>query len=272
MRNLALMLAMCAVTVAVRPALAAEITLTTVESQDGKSLLKRPVNYDQLVDALVEGDVVVFSDGTKIALGKFLGQGNTNRVFAISEDKVIRIPRVNDDIKISYTTSSIPRITLKGYEPIQKYSVHAVRVYPELSRESEYVIAERVQPKFDLAWYNENRSKFDSAAKKKLDQELIEFARSTSDFIRIGDFATGQVAYTEERGWMLLDWTDLHMLRADHPEYNRTIFDRVYLPDQRDLVMTPEIPMPFLLKFKAKRAIKQERRVPRCEAIFGGAN
>jgi hypothetical protein len=261
-----------AVTMAVLPALAAEYTLTTLENVNGKPLIQQVPNYDQIVDSLVPGDVIIFSDGKKIELQEFLGNGNTNRIFAVTEDKVIRIPRVLDGLKISYTTSAIPNITLKGYEPIKKLNVQAVKVFEELSRPGEYVIAERVQSRFDLTWYNQNRGKISREERTKLDNELLDFSRSTSEFIRIGDFHPGQVVYMQGRGWLLLDWTDLHMLRADHPQYNRTIYDRVYLPDQRDLVLTPEIPMPMLLKWKAKRAIKHQRSSPAapvCSEIFG---
>jgi hypothetical protein len=184
------------------------------------------VSYYKNVSALKEGDEVRF--GSEIfLLSEFLGQGASTRVFAISKDKVIRIP-------IAKSARWLICETLTGFQKIAKSRVYAVRVFvDQSSRYCEYAIAQRINAEFTVSDWLTYRisngdmfpgqiSKLDQVRRAinshDLEKAFQEFAKSTFEFIQLSDdFDLDQIVWAGDK-FILVDWTsEFRKTQSLHP-------------------------------------------------------
>lgn len=157
--------------------------------------------YDEIVAKLGPGDVLVFSDGTRHSIGKPLGSGNSARIFEIEGgQRAIRIPKDSRPHLIEAINEGE-----RGYKKLVRQGAPTVRVdrwYPGEFAEMEKLTVEHTFLDFL------GQDDFDLARPSKKLREFFELARDTAHIALLGDFHAEQLAYTKERGWVILDWNE----------------------------------------------------------------
>ncbi len=173
-------------------------------------------NYAEVVRQLLRDDVLVFSDGEEFTVKSVLGQGNTTLVIDIVGNRVLRIPLSSGNASISTDEngkeSPIPLgsytsyITefIEGHRALTAAGVRVVKMYEHLRE--EYVVVEKLSPRFNYRWYFHNRRTFSEGFKRRVDAQLLQFVSGVSLFAKIGDFHPEQLVYNESE-WVLLDFT-----------------------------------------------------------------
>jgi hypothetical protein len=185
--------------------------------------------YRLAVARLVPGDIVRLGQKT-FRLREFLGEGGSTRIFALSEDRAIRIDKVVAEHGCSGSGSeseseshsdclsqSLAAGFLSGWTIVQILGSHVVNVYPELSSSVDrYAVVDRLPVQFTLYEYI-HRAVMDpnkypqvlkarTANRDQIEQSLVAFVVATAKLNQIGDFKSAQVVWTGER-WVLVDWS-----------------------------------------------------------------
>ncbi len=107
---------------------------------------------------------------------------------------------------------------LSGYDSLLHAGVDVVRVlnwgHNPTDGSLEYIEVEQLHGATLQEWLDQRFAGTDWLTKEEL-ESILKFARSTSHFSRIGDFALKQV-FGSPNGWKLIDWINLHtMVRSE---------------------------------------------------------
>lgn len=158
-------------------------------------------------------------------IGEFLGEGNTTKVFSLQDDptRALRLPKDwNNFYDRAYKTQSFIDSWIRGYNKlVQKLkAIPVVYEYvPELFIEVER-IGETGAPTLEDLLANPDR--FTELQRQEMLEALEKLGRETIDLIKVVDFHSGQLIYTKDRGWVLLDWTGNIKWRDDHSGFIRS--------------------------------------------------
>lgn len=228
-----------------------------------------PISYEKFIFSLRPGDVLRMNNGEKYTIGILLGHGHQHAVFSIQETDqwALRLP-----YRLEFLSSTLD--TLEGYEKLKTTSLRIVKIHPISNW--EYVLAERVTSNYftildflserqlgsrhpiqslepDTTSLKHNRSMQKMVTKapaissielQAMEDALIYFASSLSEFLQIHDLKSNQLIYDRKnKEWILLDW--LHLIELYSPEYDglldlsRSLVLAVLKGDSRYLVHRP---------------------------------
>jgi|GEM_PF-5691114 len=192
------------------------------------------LNYYSIREAIQYGDTLIFSGHETYRVGKKLGCGNTTCVYELLDypNQAIRIPRsrgvyyVNAFSHVHY--SDFIMYFLNGKRFLNQYGVPSVKIYE--GKNSEFIRVEKVQSVTDLKKFLLNPYLYSEEDRLNMKNELIRFARMTSELTRIGDFKEDQLHYVKDRGWILLDWTSSHRVLSAgfQKRQSANIFEQVF--------------------------------------------
>lgn len=160
--------------------------------------------YQFHVERILNGNVQI---GAKIKLGskeytfiKLLGAGQNTIVLdvmeLINQSKVLRIPKRENMSKSNHDF-------LKAYNELSDSSLSIIKLYPEESDISKFLIAERIEIVMlgsDIIkenTYNESEASLNS---------FLQFVEEASEFVFIGDFHPGQIGKDSNNRWILFDF------------------------------------------------------------------
>jgi hypothetical protein len=158
-------------------------------------------NYDDTIQSLKTGDKILFLD-REFTLGKFLGAGQSTRIFALSKSKAIRL---------HLYSSVFSRAIVEGYEVFKNTGAanSVVKVFSSESKpDYNYVIVERVNALFTLEDYLNDSYKIKAphVDPKQVYIALEKFARDMALYSEIGDYHAYQAVWDGQR-FVLLDWS-----------------------------------------------------------------
>lgn len=174
-------------------------------------------NYRVLLEALQEGDTLHFPDGRSFVFQGNLGNGYTTQVMRVTlpggtEELALRVPanvgRVSGRPFPAYVDH-----TLDGFEELRGSRVPMARVYG--GARGQYVLAELIPHRLNgwnfLHMLDDpafaRREGYTPAQLRRLEEAMVRFAGTTTEFSHIGDFKPDQLVFNEARGeWVLLDW------------------------------------------------------------------
>ena len=171
-------------------------------------------DYNLQLGSAEPGDEFVFPSGRKMECKKFLGQGYTTRVYEVSVDGKIlalRVPRSRELSRNSYyqegKTVNFINHTLRGFERLRGQNVPVVTVHEGVP--GQYALVDYVKTDFTLEEFFLEKKPLDHEEKFLARAKLLEFAKNTAHITAIGDFNFTQLAFdSENKRWVLLDWTD----------------------------------------------------------------
>jgi len=242
---------------------------------------KMAANYESiLAGQLSAGDILRFSNGTEFLLINVLGTGFTTLILEVrqmqngqpyGEKFALRIPSSNrlmgNSLK-NFRARTLINKFYDGYDLLVEQGVNVPKLYEHLSE--EYNLVEKINFDLNGSDFFLKPGKFAPKLLTAAEEALYEFARSVSVFENIGDFRADQLVYVaSENRWILLDWTDNHVLlheRAGGVAGYHHPFGAIFVKYLR------ETPQPNGTLIERKLTLLRELRIlKRIEAIIKAA-
>lgn len=166
------------------------------------------------------GDQVELPNGDVFTLDSLLnsngkGQvktGSTTDIFSVVESDHIAIRVDRPPFEENYVLK-----TVQGYQALKDQGVPTVQVL-FYSNSYDWAAVERVKPRFYLRDFLRDPFQWNDVERAEMVESLKNFARRAALFKSIGDLNAGQIVWVEGRGWVLLDWTDEHVLNEEFVE------------------------------------------------------
>lgn len=183
--------------------------------------------YDAAIMELTPGDVVRLDDGIRrFKVGGIHQDGMKTLVLDLCAPEatgvdcapfaVLRMPKER-------TEREFMRKTKAGYKALMRGGVPVPQPY-WVWQPGYVIVAEHVPHQYTLLSAIKNRGSIPDRQWLRMLSKLSAFMDKTEAFSKLGDLHAGQLVFaTSERrgGWMLLDWTDAHLL-AQPGEITRT--------------------------------------------------
>ncbi len=195
--------------------------------------------YLEKLDTLEPGDDVVFSDGTRLKVGKRLGNGNLTTVFDLVDhpESVIRLPSNGANPQRFTLEDARTGISsfAKGERALAEFGIAHANAKSGLDR--QFLVVRKIPDG------HSSLTDFLKLPAAKVSREqrsaLVDFFRSVSGFAQIGDFHGEQLRYVPQRKkWVLIDWTSNHRSAydLDYKEgnviaVNGQVGDAIFKPD-----------------------------------------
>lgn len=154
-------------------------------------------NYDEIVDDLRTGDVVVFGED-RFTLNVHLGTGGSTRVFTFQERKaaILRIPSTLRHLR--YTESY-----LFGMLHLKKKRIPVPEVYKHVP--NQYTIAEELDKPILFYEMLNDFSNINAEDYNQMKVDFFKFLEDIDDFRYLNDVHLGNLAHVKGRGWYVLD-------------------------------------------------------------------
>jgi hypothetical protein len=190
-------------------------------------------NYETIIAKdLRAGDVLRFSNGQEFYFNHKLGKGFTTVVLAVREMQngqpvgellALRVPVSDKFLGQSRMNLKVRMFVDKfydGYDLLVEKGVAVPKLHGHLSEEYNLVDLITSDMSVDLITSEMNGfdffahpEKFSGDLLQVAELALYDFAKSVAMFENIGDFKAEQLIYVvKENRWMLVDWTDNHVL------------------------------------------------------------
>jgi hypothetical protein len=197
--------------------------------------------YDDKLQTLAPDDVLVFSNGARYRVEGPAWQGKKSKIVAIGPTLVLRLP-LRDGKFGELTYGQHLDEYLEAYKRLREAGVPVPRIFLELSLPGEYLVTERIDVRFTLEELLEGRAAVSLSEKPGIYAKLVEFARSTWRFARVGDLAPYNIAWDGSR-WIALDFGN---------SFKRFVF----APDEHVL---QGIGLPDHVARRIDKAVREER-------------
>lgn len=199
-------------------------------SEDSKAVK----NYNKAREEIMPGDTLVFSKNKKFKVDQLLGCGNTSCIYELANfpGQVLRIPK-NSGLyfftqRSTYYYEDYIQEFANGKSLLNKYGIPSAQVYED--QKNEFVRVEKINSFTDLRQFLANPFLYSKSDRFKMEEDLVEFAKTVSPLKTIGDFYSDQLHYIKGRGWVLLDWTNGHKLYdlKHGPRHSKNPFDNLF--------------------------------------------
>lgn len=179
--------------------------------QKYKSRILPHPRFNDVMKTLTEGDLLTFSNGKTIRLGKRLDhladdtmKGTRTIIFELADapDLVIRLPN-------RYENREGISQTLRGFDELAFLDKNVTKIDDGV--EGEFAIVERL-PKQTISFQEMILNKLISEKiKSQMVSALARFAKKTANFSDIHDFNVTQLTYSPSKNeWIIFDWGDEH--------------------------------------------------------------
>jgi hypothetical protein len=152
-----------------------------------------------------------FSHDTSIVVDKLLGQGGAHYVFRIADsNQVLRLRKFKYKPIVFFSFNPFVSIDTfyeieSGYKELSEAGVKLPKMYDPGKNRGQFLIHEFVDFQYD--YYDYLKTEIPTETRKKMDLALIEFAKATSVFRKIGDFKSDQLVFSNKGEWVLLDYS-----------------------------------------------------------------
>lgn len=181
-------------------------------------IFAKDVTFEQVLEESVE-----LSAGDNIDLGenfsqakfiKFLGKGNTTRVYEVEYDNQImalRVPKSTGRFNTFSSYSDYIDAFYMGHDALKKQGVNIPEIY--VYKEDNFLLVEKLKldEGFELKDFFFYKDKIAPEEYNRAKDALDEFVRSIAPFKEIKDFHLQQAIFSPNTGkWILLDWTLNH--------------------------------------------------------------
>lgn len=151
-----------------------------------------------------------FSHNTSVVVDRLLGQGGAHFIFQIADsDYVIRLRKFK--YKPIVFLSFNPFVSVDtfyeietGYKLLSEAGVKLPQMLDPGKNRGQFLIHEKIDFQYD--YYDYLKSEIPSELRNKMDKALLDFAKSTAQFRKIGDFKSDQLVFSSKGEWVLLDY------------------------------------------------------------------
>lgn len=176
--------------------------------------------YLSILEKLSPGDIVRFSNGQEVTLGKKVGQGNSTWIFDIlgsQPPQVIRIPgpSIESDFTLNSTRKMLDRYA-KTAKNLSGINAPVPKIFPEQSLPSEFLVVEKIEDisfsLHQLVIYHDQDfgppsiTSKDPREIKLLFDQLNLIKQDIKNWYNVDDLHLGNIVWVESRGWIVLDF------------------------------------------------------------------
>jgi hypothetical protein len=197
----------------------------------------------------------------EIELAELLGHGTVTNIFAVKDHpewafRASLIKSSDSDHDIIFIDNFRTKF-LSGEAELRTAKVPIVKIYGNCENG---VLVERLPKGINLRDYLNSGHTISLAKRRKMNDDLIEFAKKTAGFESIGDFRPEQLMYVEDRGWILFDWTRGHVIYNANGDPDANIFKYRFNPQS-------EYIKGVIGNFNVQRAKNLQERITRAIAL-----
>ncbi|MBS1982813.1 MAG: hypothetical protein JST16_01465, partial [Bdellovibrionales bacterium] len=220
------------------------------------------------------GDKLDFGDGHVFEVRGYLDRrrSGSNRILDIGNGRALRIPTSSGegmgffggkDHRYDESISSY----LELYAELSANHVPIIKVYPEESVSPRFVVMKKEDFPFTLASFAKGQGlqgeklKLSPKERARLEDQLVEFARHTWMYTRIGDFRPDQIAYNGKE-WVLFDFGTQGAIQhrpLDRLKSREHSFSNLAYEDEGGYDSTFKVIADTKLLRRVNRAIREER-------------
>jgi len=192
------------------------LILLTSNSWSKEVLLNQVVNEEKMLEL---DDTIILDEQNTASFKKFLGKGNTTRVYEViynGETQALRVPKSQGRFNTFSKYGDYIDAFYLGHNALDVQGVNIPKI--EKYKAQRYLIVEKLnlENSFELKDFFFNKDNIDSAIYNDAKEKLVEFMVEISSFKEIKDFHLGQVAYSpKDKKWILIDWTLNHELFSE---------------------------------------------------------
>lgn len=156
--------------------------------------------YKTVVANLREGNEISFSNGKSFTIAKVIKKHGADTILLLTDGTVLRIQSKLD----AETVNSF----IDGYKTLKDAGIPVPTIKESLR--DEYVRVEYIQVEMLFADFLKRMDSFPAAKVENMKEKFKEFVAKFKDFNEVADFSAWQIAYSPDRGWVLLDWRKRH--------------------------------------------------------------
>lgn len=188
---------------------AATRIISECEDLLGRVLPQSPVSQ------LAHGNVIRFPNGDSFTGRRILSHQGTDVIVELEDETVLRLNKGLGETIDSY---------LRGSSDLIREQVSTPQILNFLKGYYVRVAKERIDMSFRtfVAQY----FCLDDETREKMLARFVEFIKSFKHFNYVGDFSDAQFAYSNQKGWILLDWRDSHIMGTQYNPF-WPVFDHV---------------------------------------------
>lgn len=223
--------------------------------------------YDEITDRLGPGDTITFSNGKSFTIKRFLGQGNTAKIFETSEGIALRIAKSRHAQILGRNHQEWLTDYLRAAQFLKSKGLPVPIVYHDNSLPGEYVSVELLKIDFNLADYAKIRSQLDNETRAMIDTRFEEFAAQTWAFIDVGDMFNEQIVFSDGK-WIFLDFSTDSLLASDLTDgnifevgYKQTRLSMMAVADRNMHLSLDRIPVPGGRRMQERISSAQKSRI-----------
>ena len=167
----------------------------------------KPVgDYNQQVRAIHANDRLVFNNGKTFTVVRKLGAGMATHVFEVTDDETHQTFALRLPFNENKGYLDLARSYLSTYKELVPLHLPLVKVYPELSFAPEYDLAELTPVQFTLEDVYLHPEKLKGIDPGNALAALPDFAKKFSGISELRDLHPGQLGWTTNNEWRLMDW------------------------------------------------------------------
>ncbi|MEC9282240.1 MAG: hypothetical protein VX642_05980 [Bdellovibrionota bacterium] len=208
--------------------------------------------------------VLQFSRSKSFQVNGLLGKGDFfNAIFDIGDGKVLRVRQTKKKLFAPISLMFGYHLPLmdsfytykSAYLELLKSKVPMPKSYFTETHDSEFLVQEKIEIAFLYSDYMnpDFRKSLEKDLLEKIENDLVDFAKTTARYHQIGDFREDNIVYDKKRGWLLLDmWNNMGVAGSmdDGNVFEMNERDRVAIksrhmatvPDFLPAVHKPELP------------------------------
>ncbi|MBL7671371.1 MAG: hypothetical protein JNM39_12880 [Bdellovibrionaceae bacterium] len=210
------------------------LTCTELIKKANKVYLPTEYYSSGLITGIKAGDTIKFQDNQEYLVQRVISVNNADGIFEIPDNRVLRVPLKNG---AEYSRVNTVNQTLDGYDQLLEAGVPVPRIL-DYTRGTR-ILVEKIDISFHFVDLFDGQVKLSKQHLLRVQEEFSEFVKKFYRFNSVGDMHKGQIVYSSDRGWLLLDWKDFHRLGNNVNPFIHCFWDMTNLPNvyDRDMVM-----------------------------------
>jgi len=179
-------------------------------------------SFRKEIDKFRNGGILIFKDGKEFRIkGVYDNTGANNAILELDDGRLLRVPKAKRDVYMDK-----PSIFVRAQKYLESKGIPVVKVF---EHGNDYVVVEKLTNRYGISNYMDYlsaRSDLPDEVAKKMDDDLLKFAEKTSRLEYIGDFHPRQLVYSDEKGWVIVDFSEEVTTYSGHGD--GTVFDRKF--------------------------------------------
>ncbi|MEZ4845615.1 MAG: hypothetical protein R2877_01180, partial [Bdellovibrionota bacterium] len=182
-----------------------------------------PSKFAKDLENFENGGIISFKDGKTFKVKKIYdNSGANNAILELDDGRLLRVPKAKRDTYIDKPTAFV-----RAQAYLKSKGIPVVEIF---EHGNDYVVVEKLANQYGISNYMEYLSARGDLSREVIeliDSRFFEFVEQTKNMEYIGVFHPRQLVYSDEKGWILVDFSEEAASYSGVGD--ATVFDRKFV-------------------------------------------